>query len=107
MAIYSSANYVNLTQPTVSLCFLLSSLKAKVMVHSKLQYLIILVAIAAVVSFETTANFSEYGVDISYPIHHYIDEKGLKTNNKIALGLSRNKFIVLLMYSFPLFQKAI
>lgn len=43
---------------------------------SKLQYLIILVSIAAVVSFETTANLSEYGVDISYPIHHYIDEKG-------------------------------
>ena len=27
-------------------------------------------------SFETAANLSEYGVDISYPIHHYIDGKG-------------------------------
>jgi hypothetical protein len=47
-----------------------------VSLNNNLQYLFILVSIFVVTSFQTTANLSEYGVDISYPIHHYIDEKG-------------------------------
>lgn len=35
-------------------------------------------------SFQSKADTSEYGVDFTYPIHHYLDEKGLKS--RISYG---------------------
>eukprot|EP01036_Dinobryon_divergens_P025323 gene25323-33854_t len=46
------------------------------MAHSSLQALLLIVSsIPYVLSFQVSANLSEYGVDVSYPIHHFLDEK--------------------------------
>ena len=51
------------------------------MVHSSPKAIFLIVSsfctvVSNIQTFQTAADLSEYGVDVSYPVHHFFDEKG-------------------------------
>lgn len=68
-------------------------------VYAALMLLVRSIIVDAII---TKPDLSEYGVDVSYPIHHYLDGKGIST---LALRLLSN--LIISYCSFAFLQEAV